>query len=246
MSLRRFSLRPGFTLIELLIVIGIITVLIAMLLPVLGNAKKQAAMVACQSNMRQLTQAALAYAIANDSQLPYCNWSGGGFGDANAYPHGWLFANNTAWAQATPPTDGMKTGLIWPYLQSQDVYHCNLDDPTLWTGSHWLTSYTMNGAQGGYGALGYFPHKSIPGLRLTAFKQASQAVMFWEATDPLWNDGSSYPTEAGITNRHYTGGNVSCFDGHVEWWLTSDFATQAARGAPTRLWCYPNSATGGS
>src|SRR3954464_5217582 len=59
----------GFTLIELLVVMGIIAALIAILLPVLSNARVAARSVACQSNMRQLGQALLMYANPNHGWL---------------------------------------------------------------------------------------------------------------------------------------------------------------------------------
>lgn len=53
--------RNGFTLIELLVVVAIISVLVAMLLPALGKAKKAAKELGCQSNLRQLALAHFMY-----------------------------------------------------------------------------------------------------------------------------------------------------------------------------------------
>ena len=62
--------RDGFTLVELLVVIGIIALLIAILMPALSRARKQALAVSCGSNERQVTYAAIAYSNDWKEQLP--------------------------------------------------------------------------------------------------------------------------------------------------------------------------------
>ena len=61
--------RRGFTLIELLVVIGIIAILAALLLPVLGKGKEEAQSVSCLNNTHQLMLADLMYADDNNDQL---------------------------------------------------------------------------------------------------------------------------------------------------------------------------------
>ena len=65
----------GFTLIELLVVISLIALLVAVLLPALNGARKQAKSVVCQSRLRQWATILASYAQDNDGRFP-CNLSG--------------------------------------------------------------------------------------------------------------------------------------------------------------------------
>jgi prepilin-type N-terminal cleavage/methylation domain-containing protein/prepilin-type processing-associated H-X9-DG protein len=63
-NMRRRS-QLGFTLVELLVVIAIIALLIAILLPALKRAKEAANRIQCASNMRQISMAAVTYALGS-------------------------------------------------------------------------------------------------------------------------------------------------------------------------------------
>src|SRR5436190_2549852 len=60
----------AFTLVELLVVIGIIAILIAVLLPALRKAQEAARKVACLSNIRQLSIAAISFANEHRGLMP--------------------------------------------------------------------------------------------------------------------------------------------------------------------------------
>ena len=230
--------------------------------------------------MRSLMQAVQMYSSENNNQLPFANWDSGPNNSLN-YFYGWLYTNDPGsrvgyggdldgmWSTSGPyPTDGVKTGVLWPYLKQLAIYHCPMDTETgIWVGTEWLTSYIMNGAEWAYGGITESPGHMYPGLKITQFHNTAECVLLWEnmeqayggqtlATLSNWNDGSSSPNQGVMSDRHYLGANVAFLDGHVDWWdkgtynyyaqIPDTAVPPAIAPGPNPLWCCPLSATGGA
>src|SRR5215212_3872258 len=69
--------RRAFSLVELLTVIGIIAILIALLMPAMVRARAHAKSLVCQSNLRQIAQAAIARSIEHHGYVQVAGLTNG-------------------------------------------------------------------------------------------------------------------------------------------------------------------------
>lgn len=127
--------RNGFTLIELLVVIAIIAILMAILIPALNVAKEQARGVACMSNQKTMGLAYVMYANENDSSI--CGGMAR-YAPTNGVPP-WVMPplDYSAGQIVQMPTgavtlqqrlNGLKEGILFPYIKNVGAYHCPGDD----------------------------------------------------------------------------------------------------------------------
>lgn len=229
--------RLGFTLIELLVVIGLVALLIGLLLPALGVARKRAKQVPCAANLRSLMQANYQYATDSKGHMPFSNSA---TLESGSYPHpGWLYdlpktdvtASDDRKTKFKSPD--VQSGALWFYLKTRATYSCPLDElfGSSGQGSHAMTSFMMNAAVTGLG------NKTYPPIRLERFK--ANQVCYWEPEETKdWNDGNTEPTN-GHTTRHLGACSAGFFDSHVVFWPVGDFDKQYKTNYASSLWCDP-------
>ncbi len=127
----------AFTLVELLVVIGIIALLISILLPALGAARRQAQAIKCQSNLRQLVLAAQMYVNEHKGFWPVGSYDGG-------------TTNLQRWSGSRPSTSSAfdffrDPSPLLPYLKTDAIKACPAAN----------SDGVQAGVDGGSGGYGY-------------------------------------------------------------------------------------------
>ena len=206
----------GFTLIELLVVISIISLLIALLLPALGQARKVSVQVHCANNYRQTMIATRGYIQDNDDY--YMDF------DAAL----WDLEEWGRWI------------ILAEYLQSNQAMICRseaiIPNTFGWPHEpHTSPNISINGSRWSHDNLlcGWYwdTHSQRYGFpsRISEVNRPSSVVELAEFTRVsdymhiIWyfdrgpNPTSTYPWTAYYPPRHIDGSNFSFVDGHVEW-----------------------------
>ena len=210
---------PAFTLVELLAVIGIISVLTSLLLPVLSVAREEARSIKCLSNLRQLGLAAIIYCNHNDDHYPIAY-----FTDGNTYiGYNWDFTLIPSPTPGGAPT--IVPGLLWTNDGSgAQVFQCpsyegtpdNANDP--YTGYNYNTSYI------GHGDMEYV---EAPLKASQVRNQVTTALFgdgqYWGGPDKFMrspflspSDSMYYPSAGTQGYRHRNRTNVYYCDGHAD------------------------------
>ena len=212
----------GFTLVELLVVIGIVTVLIAALLPALQRAQEQGRAIVCAGNMRQVYLAASMYADAHRGVLPIPSF----------FPGDAVSQKAVAIQLSAAGTYDYTKGTLWPFLGGspqtrQRVFLCPSDGPDRSAGNREENinfghprnySYNFNiwmrGILGSRLAMPAFSgSKNGMGLRVTRIRQPAQKILVAEEREP---DDGCFDGCWKLANRHQRRGNQCFADGHVE------------------------------
>jgi prepilin-type processing-associated H-X9-DG protein/prepilin-type N-terminal cleavage/methylation domain-containing protein len=217
----------GFTLVELLVVIGIITLLIAILLPALNKARESAQTVQCQSNMRQVVMLCQMYANENKSWLPY----GSANPPTNAHITWLTYMLGDPEYAPVPRMSGVVSPQVLRCPSNGVSMYYNTTTttmvyaPTTWNGKPESNSISVNVFI--VGRDDQWQHAQ--GKKLTQFRESTKVMMVIDSDDgngvdykgepfAQWTGGYIAPEHVRFRHNRGTTINMAFLDGHAENW----------------------------
>jgi prepilin-type processing-associated H-X9-DG protein/prepilin-type N-terminal cleavage/methylation domain-containing protein len=138
--------KKAFTLVELLVVVGIISVLMAVMLPSLSKARAAGKRVLCLSNLRQMVIAAQTYAQMCDDYYPVAQYMQKV--DSVKFAYCWDFTTVTS---LTTGEKEVVPGLLWQGSTIEEVQQCPSFRGESNTASDPYTGYNYNASYIGHG-----------------------------------------------------------------------------------------------
>jgi prepilin-type N-terminal cleavage/methylation domain-containing protein/prepilin-type processing-associated H-X9-DG protein len=229
-TMSRFGDR-GFTLIELLVVIAIISILAAMLLPVLGKAKSKSQDISCRNNLRQLQLCWNLYVDENNQALPPTSVWTSASGGSTSGPPSWVVGD----AKNDVSTINLQLGLLFPYNRSVGIYRCPADKTpvvgnpgVLRTRTYQLDAFLNDSYMGGIPP--WYPDPWERRKFSELVNPAPTGMLTFIDSHPTTGDGAdftqSYGDMTGLGDawsslpgeQHSRGANIAFADGHVEHW----------------------------
>ena len=221
----------NFTLIELLVVIAIIAILAALLLPSLQQARVQAQIAACQSNIKQVGMGWVNYTLDFNDIVPPIN---AGADDANWLRRGITGPVNAAWIYLMreqlvmgdiPFNAGNPIHSVFPVKYRNGILKCPAAKESLYyhRGVHYgMLQYNIGGRKA-YGR--------TPVSKATQFKRPSSKITFADSYDATYAGRydvyNSDLTSWGFS-RHSSRANTAFVDGHVASWRYLDIKSNTA------------------
>jgi prepilin-type N-terminal cleavage/methylation domain-containing protein len=223
------------TLIELLVVIAIISLLAALLLPVLSGAKARSKQISCLQNLKQLEAAFQMYAADNGGKLVQ-NVSLISGANYVLGTNAWVFGNMKLLEDATNLST-ITRGELFPYVSQPKTYHCPAD--LIEAGNFpRIRSYSMNSWIGSTEMETVEQEKDYRTFIKESDLAASAPASIWVFIDehPLTlEDGwfivtmtDTMPFERFPATRHQGAYGLDFADGHAEVYHLRTAVTQVA------------------